>query len=64
MPTYSYAGNVCGYHFDCAVRIADRDTPQACPECQTTPAIRLSTAPSFTIKGFNAANGYARRTDR
>lgn len=64
MPTYSYACNVCGHHFDRVVRVADRDEPAACPECRTVPATRLSSAPSFSIKGFNAANGYARRSDR
>lgn len=65
MPTYTYACNICSHSFDLVTSIRDRDNRPPCPECTSRATVRLSAAPSFSIKGFNAANGYAKaRQDR
>ena len=75
MPTYDYVCDDCGYRTSRIRLIAERDDFEVCPSCgpwanhpdnQVGPGylIRVPSAPSFSIKGFNAANGYARRSDR
>jgi putative FmdB family regulatory protein len=51
MPTYDFMCDVCEHQFDSFLSIADRDTPQSCPECQQ-PASRLMTAPRVLRESY------------
>ena len=49
MPTYSYDCGRCG-GFDRVRRVAQRDTPIACPACGET-AVRTLAAPGLALMG-------------
>lgn len=68
MPTYEYICPLCGRRGPRAVSVAQRDQ-QLCmgvPASETYLGVcrgtleRLPAAPNFTIKGFNAKNGYSK----
>lgn len=74
MPLYEYECEDCGHRVSRLRSIAERDDWEVCPSCgpwsnhpdaQTGPGFlkRLQSAPSFTVKGFNASNGYARTAE-
>lgn len=47
MPFYSFACQ-CGNHFERLLKIADRDTPQTCPECNAVTDTRDVEAPMMS----------------
>lgn len=59
MPIYEYECLACGRKYD-AVQPNPAPAPN-CPNCSEEERIqRRITAASFTVKGFNAKNGYSR----
>ena len=50
MPIYEYACKVCHKHFELMLKISDQ-SPQTCPECQSTDVERLVSAAGFQLKG-------------
>lgn len=70
MPFYDYECDDCGRRETRYRSIAERDDWGVCPSCgmwvqHPDAAVgpgymrRVPSAPAFTVKGFNAANGYA-----
>lgn len=50
MPTYEYACDHCGHHFERVQRITE-DPIKKCPECGKLKARRMITAGNFILKG-------------
>ena len=52
MPTYEYRCETCTHEFERLLRMSQCDEPQACPECDTTPAKKLiSFGSGFILSG-------------
>lgn len=47
MPTYSYHCKDCDTSFDKLLKLADIETPQACPKCATPTERHIGGAPGF-----------------
>ena len=47
MPTYSYHCKECATDFDKLLKLADIETPQACPKCETPTERHIGGAPGF-----------------
>ena len=68
MPTYDYECSDCGRRVTRIRPITERDDLETCSHCGQDwdswsgpgQLVRVPSAPSFSIKGFNAANGYAK----
>lgn len=56
MPIYSCICTKCAHSFE-ALTKSWREQP-VCPRCNYV-ALKLPSAPAFTVTGFNAANGYS-----
>ena len=62
MPTYDYACPQCGKTASLLRPIDKRDQPILCQNHHTIVHMtRVPSAPAFSVQGFNAANGYAKR---
>ena len=63
MPNYRFACPDCGHEFDKNVNFRVRHEVW-CPLCAQSDLISicecLPSAPSFTVTGFNAKNGYSK----
>lgn len=60
MPTYTHLCHKCHKHFAVRCTIERRDRGHRCPDCGSFNNERVVDAPNFTIKGFNAKNGYSK----
>ncbi len=61
MPTYDFRCRDCRQVFEEKVSVETDLLPCPRQECQGV-ADRLPSAPGFSVKGFNAKNGYAKDT--
>ena len=62
MPRWDFECKDCGNLVEVSFPDLERadTTPVYCRHCHSgTPMMRLPAAPSFTIRGFSAKNGYA-----
>jgi putative FmdB family regulatory protein len=50
MPIYEYVCKGCHKHFDLMLKISDQ-SPQTCPDCQSSNVERLVSAAGFQLKG-------------
>ncbi len=66
MPTYSYRCPECMYTCTQHRVMRDRDMQTRCMQCAFSDIVswceRVPTSAAFTVKGFNAQNGYAKET--
>ena len=62
MPTYEFACDACGMLWELILPLSrfDETYSAPCPRCAGR-GDRQPSAPAFTIKGYNARNGYARK---
>ena len=60
MPIYAFKCPECDNEFDRMLKLADYDTPQACPECEHTPCPRRVTKVNFNLPG----DGWASKNGR
>jgi putative FmdB family regulatory protein len=62
LPTYQFKCEKCGLRRDLIRGVHARDEIVVCLVCDGQRMERQTAAPSFTVQGFNAANGYAKGT--
>lgn len=60
MPIYAFCCEDCETHFDRQLKLADYDTPQTCPECDSEHTYRRVTLPKFNLPG----DGWASKNGR
>jgi predicted nucleic acid-binding Zn ribbon protein len=62
MPTFDYQCPNCGHTQECSIPLDELGFRAIyCGMCSVRPQMdRLPAAPNFTIKGFNAKNGYSK----
>lgn len=64
MPTYDYRCQQCGSVTEALVKIADRDNPQACPECAGKATRALITPPRIDWLGLGYTSDSPEFIDR
>lgn len=57
MALYTFKCDSCARIFDLFIRMGTVTLP--CPHCKDGQAEKQPSAPSFSIKGYSAANGYS-----
>jgi len=60
MPFYAFKCGECENQFDCRLKMAERDDPQKCPQCEAVGAQRLVTGCNFNLPG----DGWASKNGR
>jgi putative FmdB family regulatory protein len=60
MPIWKFICQDCHATSDLMFTSLDATKTATCPECGSTKVERQPAAPNFTVKGYNAANGYAK----
>jgi putative FmdB family regulatory protein len=64
MPRYDFKCDTCGEVTEVYIsswrEATANDQSHPCPWCKIGKMIKQPVAPSFIIKGFNAANGYGK----
>lgn len=61
MPVWTFKCRDCGAQSDLIYANYDESVKNAsCPHCYSQDVVRLPSAPSFVVNGYNAKNGYAK----
>lgn len=59
MPRFDFACLECGHKMiDVQLKLHSTEVPR-CLNCGSPKTFKLPSAPTFSVKGFNAANGYS-----
>lgn len=63
MPRWDFICSNCGGLTERAFRDVEtaREAYVRCDHCGNHPTVRVASAPNFAVKGFSAANGYAKK---
>lgn len=60
MPIWTFICLDCGKTSDQMFTSLDATKTATCPDCGSPLVTRQPSAPNFTVKGYNATNGYSR----